>query len=113
MTARKKGAAAKKAPAQPKLPGTSPTRRRGVVERAAGADLSKLRDLEVMPDGTAALQDAYRLLAREMDRAESERDRYGKINTARELRNLRQNLAPVTAASGAMTIEDILDGIPD
>lgn len=88
MTARKR------TPGQ--LPLDAGNRKRGVVERAAGTDLRLLTQLELIPPGSKALEAAYRQLARELDRAETERDRYGTINAARELLRVRAALAPTT-----------------
>jgi hypothetical protein len=77
---------------------------RGDVELAAARDLDELRDQ--LPDGSAALEAAYQLLARELDRAERERDRYGKINTVRQLQAIRRELAPVRAEIDAATVDD-------
>lgn len=63
-----------------------------MTERDAAADLRQLGELELLPPGAAALARAYRLLAREMDRAEREGDRWGKIGAARELRATRERL---------------------
>jgi hypothetical protein len=90
--------ARKRTPGQ--LPLTAGRRSRGVVERAAGTDLRLLTQLELIAPGSKALEAAYRQLARELDRAEAERDRYGTINAARELLRVRAALAPTTAGGG-------------
>lgn len=70
-------------------------RRKGGVERAAEADLRELRKAESIPPGMGALEAAYRLVAREVDRTEAEGDRWGKLNAARELRATRERLGIV------------------
>jgi hypothetical protein len=77
---------------------------RGPVEVAAARDLEQLRDQ--ISDGCQALEATYQLLARELDRAEVEGDRYGKINTARQLQAIRRDLAPVRAEIDAATVDD-------
>lgn len=69
------------------------------MERAAELDLRELRKLETIPAGMGALEAAYRLTAREVDRAEREADRWGKLNAARELRALRERLGVVVPES--------------
>jgi hypothetical protein len=66
--------------------------KRGTVERAAEADLRQLRQLEAMPAAATALAAAYRLAAREVDRAELERDRWGKAKSTATLRELWHDL---------------------
>jgi hypothetical protein len=78
------------------LPGTAPRYSPGVVEKAASADLRMLNALELLPPGSGAIAQAYRLLAREIDRSEREHDRYGKINAAARLAQLRDRLGPAT-----------------
>jgi uncharacterized membrane protein YcjF (UPF0283 family) len=77
------------------------------VERAASADLRALRAEQLIPPGCAALEAAYRLMAREVDRAEREHDRYGKINTVRELVRVRQVLAGTDAVADAATLDEL------
>jgi hypothetical protein len=77
---------------------------RGAVELAAAADLVDLAGR--ITDACAALEATYQLLAREIDRAEAEGDRYGKINTARQLQAIRRDLAPVRAEIDATTVDE-------
>ena len=98
-------------PRQPRLPGTASRAKRGVVERAAGADLTALRREDVLPTGSEALQAAFRLLAREVDRADLEQDRYGKINATRELRNVRQALGSLDPTAGDAELDKLLASV--
>lgn len=75
-------------------------RTKGTVERAAEADLRELRRESTIPTGMTAVAAAFRLTAREIDRAEREQDRWGKLNAARELRALRERLGVVAPAAG-------------
>lgn len=75
-------------------------RRVGVAERAAQDDLRFLRGADALPSGAKALEVAYRLCAREVDRAETEQDRWGKLKATSELRQLRERLAPLAFATG-------------
>jgi hypothetical protein len=77
---------------------------RGAVEIAAARDLEQIRDM--VTDGCQALEAAYLLLARELDRSEAEGDRYGKINTTRQLQAISRDLAPVRAEIDAATVDD-------
>lgn len=61
----------------PPLPGLEPPRARGVVERAAGADLAALRSQDAMLPDAAAVEALYRRLARALDVA----DRAGEAYT--------------------------------
>lgn len=85
--------------------------KRGITERAAGSDLTQLRNLKMIPTGCEALATAYRLLAREVDRAEDDEDRYGKINAVRELRNVRNSLAGVDPNATPEELDDLLAGV--
>jgi hypothetical protein len=82
-------------------------RRRGPVERAVGADLTTLRQLELLPPGASAIAAAYRLAAREVDRAEADRDRWGKIAAIRELRSVAERLGAL--APPAVTDDQLSD----
>lgn len=100
-------------PTQPALPGTSERYRPGTIERNAAADITALAT--VLPAGTTALQSAYKTLARELDRAEKERDRYGKIYAAREMLKIRQSLTPMTgddAEDAPQTVDEFIAGLP-
>ena len=83
------------------------------MERHAAADLRVLDALEVIPPGSEALKSVFRLLGREFDLANTEGDRYGKINTAREMLRVRDALAPTKIEIGGYTIEDILAELPE
>lgn len=72
----------------------------GTVERAAQSDLRTLRAAGSIPEGMGALEAAYRLTARELDRAEREQDRWGKLNASRELRAVRERLGVVVPETG-------------
>lgn len=98
-------------PRQPKLPGASTRAKRGVTERAAGTDLSIMRGANMLPAGTEALATSYRLLAREVDRAEDDEDGYRKINAVRELRNVRNALAGVDPNATPEELDDLLRGV--
>lgn len=92
MAARK----AKKAPDQLALDGTAEAYRKGTTERAAERDLTALRKDKTIGSGMGALEVAYRLAAREVDRAERGEDLWGKMKATAELRALRERLAPMT-----------------
>lgn len=64
----------------------------GTVERACATDLAELRKAGTLPPGTAAIQAAYRVAGREVDRAKREGDRWGELGASRELRALREQL---------------------
>jgi hypothetical protein len=85
-------------------PSTGSTR--GAIETAAAGDVAYLRDEDLVDDGVKALELSYLLMAREVDRAETEKDRYGKINAARELRSLRQQLAAFGPAVTGASLEE-------
>lgn len=87
------------APQQLRLAGVAPPKL-GPVERSAREDIHLLNDLGVIPAGSKALEATYRRLARQIDAATDDGDRYGVINSARELRQLRAGLG-VTAAGAA------------
>lgn len=87
----------------------APATGRGAVEIAAARDLEQLRDS--IGEGCEALEATFQLLARELDRAEREGDRYGKINTARQLQSVRRELAPVRTTLDAATIDDFFDEV--
>lgn len=74
------------------------------MERAAELDLRALRSAGSIPDGMKAIEAAYRLTAREFDRAEEELDGWKKLNSARELRALRERLG---------VIEPVIEGEAD
>jgi hypothetical protein len=102
MSARKP----RKDPAQPALDGLAEVYKKRATERAAEADLRDLRKAGQMAVATSALATAYRLVAREVDRAETEEDRWGKMKAASELRAIRVQLAPMTA----LTTSEEADG---
>jgi hypothetical protein len=79
---------------------------RGFVEAAAARDVAYLDETDNLEDGSEALQATYVLLGREIDRAEHEQDRYGKINAAAKLLTIRKDLAPVGPASNAASLDD-------
>lgn len=93
---------------QQKLTGTAVRRKVGATERYAGTDVRRLRELELVPPGMEALEKVYRDLGRTFDEALADDDRYGRINTAREMLRVRQALAPMVADAGGLTIEDML-----
>jgi hypothetical protein len=68
---------------------------RNDTELAAGRDIRRLEADGDIPPAASALVVAYQLLARELDRTEIEKDRYGKINTAAKLIAVRKELAPI------------------
>lgn len=86
--------------------------RPGTVERHAVADLTELRQLERLPAGSLAVQDAYKQVAREIDRAEKERDRWGKIRAVSELVKIRLALAPEVADGTTEGLDDWIAGLP-
>ena len=99
--------------AEPKLPGTSATRRRGVVERAAATDLSRLREVGAIPDGSGALEATYRRLAAAVDRANRDEENYHLVNAARELRQTRERLGSTTSPAEDDALEDLLARISE
>jgi hypothetical protein len=90
---------AKRTPGQLPLDDAAP-KVKGVVERASERDLRDLRSAGTIPQGMAALEAAYRLTAREVDRAEREADRWGKLNATRELRAVRERLGVIEPDNG-------------
>jgi hypothetical protein len=74
-------------------------RAKGSTERAAEKDLRSMRSTKIVGEAVSALEVAYRLTAREVDRAEREQDRWGKLNAVRELRAVREKLGPMTPAT--------------
>jgi hypothetical protein len=106
---------AKRKPGQLPLGAAAP-RRKGSAERDAELDLRSLRAAATIPPGMKAIETAYRLIAREVDRAELEQDRYGKLNAARELRALRERLGviqPVTGTDADGFWDEMADNGPD
>ena len=99
-------------PAQPRLPGTRRSRTQGTVERHANADLKQLRDLHAIAPGMSAIEDAYKRVAAELDAAFKDQDRYGVINTVRELRNTRAALAPGALHEGDDALERFIAQLP-
>lgn len=89
----------KRRPGQLPLDDAAP-KSKGTVERAAERDLRVLRGAGTIPDGMGALEAAYRLTARELDRAEREQDRWGKLNASRELRAVRERLGVIEPETG-------------
>lgn len=100
----------KKTNGQQRLPAVPAGGRRsqGTVERHASSDVRALKALEVLPPGTDALQSIYRALGRTFDEAIADNDRYGRINTAREMLRVREALSPIAVAAGGMSIEEML-----
>lgn len=87
-----------------------PPARKGVVERFAEADLRELRKRETIAPGMKALEASYRLVAREIDRAESEGAEGGwkKLNATRELRAVRAQLGIVAPESTGDERDELL-----
>lgn len=81
-------------------------RAKGITERAAEVDLRELRTTGALGVAIGALTTAYRLCAREVDRAELEQDRWGKLKATSELRAIRTQLGPTAAAT---TADDLLE----
>jgi len=83
---------------------------KGAVERFAEADLRELRRRETIAPGLKALEAAYRLVAREVDRAEAEGAEGGwrKLNATRELRAVRERLGIVPPESTGDERDDLL-----
>lgn len=81
--------------------------KRGRAELDAMADLREMAKLGVLPAGTQAIRTAYRLVAREIDRAERAGDLYGKINAAARLAALRSQLAPIEQVATESVATDI------
>ncbi len=98
---------------QDKLPGTSTRRKQGTVERHANADIRALKQAGVVPEGTEALQSVYRQLARTFDDAARNGETHWKVTSGREMLRVREALAPITPRTGGVTIEEILDAIPE
>lgn len=95
---------AKRKPGQLPLDDVGAPRRKGSTERAAEGDLRVMRNLASIGAGMGALEVAYRLVAREVDRAETEADRWGKLKATSELRAIRERLAsmvPLTSSTEA------------
>lgn len=93
-------------PAQDRLPLDGITgRSQGTVERAVAADIRALAELELLPPAVKAIAASCRLVARELDRAEREKDRWGKLAAARELARLRAQLGALTP----LPVDDELD----
>lgn len=108
---RRKAAAAE----QPTLPGTSSRYRPGTIEKHAAREMTDARSAGVLSESTRSLQAAYTTLARELDRAEREGDRYGKIYTVREMLKVRQALTPSLVGDGEegpQTVEEFVAGLP-
>lgn len=84
--------------------------RKGVVERFAEQDLRELRRLETIAPGMKAIEAAYRLVAREVDRAESEGPDGGwrKLNATRELRAVRERLGVLPPESSGDERDELL-----
>jgi hypothetical protein len=80
--------------------------KKGSVERAAERDLTSMRKGKQISEAVGALEAAYRLTAREVDRSEVEQDRYGKLNAVRELRALREKLGPMTAPTSSSEADE-------
>lgn len=85
----------------------------GPVEQGAANDLLLLAELGVIPSGSSALERTYRRLARQIDSATAESDRYGVINAARELRAMRSELGVTTGAAGDDALERAFNLILD
>ncbi|MCU1361270.1 MAG: hypothetical protein JWN99_2559 [Ilumatobacteraceae bacterium] len=81
-------------------------RRKGSTERAAEKDLRTLRNMTTIGAGMAALEVTFRLTAREVDRAETEHDRWGKLKASSELRALRERIAPITPITQAAEADE-------
>ncbi len=93
------------------LPLDASRRSRGTAERDAGADLSELRRLELLPAASKAVQTAYRYLARELDRARAEGDRYGQINAAREILRIRAALGSTDPTATGDELQRLRDDL--
>lgn len=98
----------KKSAEQLELDGTATAWKKKAVERAAESDLRELRSTHSLSQAVSALAVAYRLCAREVDRAELEEDRWGKMKATSELRALRERLGPVEAPAHE---DDLLDSL--
>lgn len=96
---------------QPTLPGTKARYRPGRVERAAVADITELDKAGRLPAGSAALADSYKLLAREVDRAELEEDRWGKAKVVSEMRAVWAMLV-ADGQGDAETIDEFVASLP-
>jgi len=97
-------------PQQLHLAGVEP-RKLGPVERASREDMTVLNDLGVIPAGSKALEATYRRLARQIDKATDEDDRYGVINSARELRQLRAGLGVTTGGADDDALREFMVGV--
>jgi hypothetical protein len=98
--------------AQPALPGIKKRYVAGRVERHSVADIQALHDAGRLPLGSEALADSFKLLAREVDRAESEGDRWGKAKTVAEMRYVWTLLAGRDPGVESKTIEEWLASLP-
>lgn len=84
---------------------------KGPAEKAAGRDLEVLRELGVIPTGSLALEVSYRRLARQLDAADDEGDRYGVINASAALRTMRAELGVTTGSAGDDALERAFEAI--
>lgn len=102
----------RKVPAQTRLPGVSGRRKVGTAERLAAADIRKLRELNAIAPGMAAVESAYKRLAGVLDAGWSQQDDWKLLNAARELRNTRAALAPGAVYEGDDSLERFLAQLP-
>lgn len=91
--------------------GGAPRRRRhkGPAEKAALADLRKLRAEGKLPPATKSLQLNFRLAARNVDRAEDMGDVYAVVAASRELATRRAQLSALDAIAPEGETDDLFD----
>jgi hypothetical protein len=85
----------------------------GTVEKAAAADLRELSILGMLTTATTALAAAYRRAARDVDRAERQRDPWAAASAMRELRALRLEIAPTASPLAGEGLSDLLQQISE
>lgn len=104
---------ARKAKQTDELPLPQSREKLGPTERAAQGDLRELRRLDMLTTGTSALTVAYRLAARDVDRAERKSDAWAAASAMRELRALRLEIAPTAAPLAGDGLGELLGDIAD
>jgi hypothetical protein len=99
---------------EPHLPGITarPGRTQGTIERHAAADLRELKRIDAIPPGMESICSALRQLARQVDDAAREDDRYSVIMGTSQLLKLRLALTPGPISEPDDAIERFLAALP-
>jgi hypothetical protein len=84
----------------------------GTIERNAARDLRELEKLDAIPPGMEAIKSAIRQVARQLDAAAREDDRYSVITASSQLLKLRLALTPGAIHEHDDGIERLIAALP-